>query len=119
MTHLYVNDLVGSYGQQGQYGQGMGSYGQYGQGMGSYGQYGQGMGGQYSPYYNQNPGFNSFYSGYQSGGYNNRPGYASNYNPSMGSYGGYFYNGAPQQRMNMFTIVLSSLVALSFCFIAM
>lgn len=101
--------------QYGQYGQGMGQ--QYGQGMGQYGQgmgqqYGQGMGqyGQSGSYFNQNPGYNS-------GSYYNRPG--SSGGSYGGSYGNYGWNGSEKQNINILTILLSSLITLSICFITM
>ncbi len=103
--------LDSPYGQGiGQYGQGIGQYGQggglYGQGAGQYGQYGQGMG-QYGSYY-QNQGLNNY----------NRPGYSSNYNPSGSNYGGYYWNAGQKQNVNMFTVFLSSVLALAICSIA-
>ena len=107
--------LDGQYGQA-QYGQGMGQYGQgqYGQGMG---QYGQGMGqygsGQYGAYYNQYPGSNSFYSGSSGMNNYNRPG-----NSYGGSGGGYFWNAADKQKINLFTVFFSSILALAISLIA-
>jgi hypothetical protein len=79
--------------------------------MGSYGSY------------NQYPGSNSFYSGANTGGSYNRPGYSSNYYPSSGgNYGGgygqgYFWNAGQKQNVNIFTIFVSSLLALAVCLI--
>lgn len=72
---------------------------------------GQGMGGS-GGYYNQYPGSNSFYGGYNSGGggYNNRPSYSASYwSPQSGS--GYFWNSAQGNRVNVVTILLSSLIS--------
>ncbi len=79
------------------------------------GQMGQGGGmGQYGAYYNQYPGSNSFYQGYNSGGNYNRPGAYSNYYPSSGTgyYGGSFWNAGQKQNINIFTVLLSSLLGL-------
>lgn len=71
--------------------------------MGSYG------GGYY-------PGAGGYNTGYNTGNYYNRPGYQSNY-PSGGGnyYGGSFWNAGQKQKMNIFTILLSSLFALGIC----
>ncbi|CAF3577811.1 unnamed protein product [Rotaria sordida] len=95
----YGSQGLNPYGSQGYnpYGS-MGGYNQYGSGQ--YSQYGQGMG-QYNPYGNQ-----------YSGSYN-RPGYSSNMYPSGGnSYGGYYWNAGQKQHVNMFSVFLSSLLAL-------
>ncbi|CAF0725835.1 unnamed protein product [Rotaria sordida] len=95
----YPYQGLNPYGSQGYnpYGS-MGGYNQYGSGQ--YSQYGQGMG-QYNPYGNQ-----------YSGSYN-RPGYSSNMYPSGGnSYGGYYWNAGQKQHVNMFSVFLSSLLAL-------
>ena len=79
---------------------------------------GQGMG-SYGGYYNQNPGSNSFYGGYNSGGgYNNRPGYSASYwSPQSGS--GYFWNAGEQHRVKAMTILLSSLItSIGYCWLA-
>jgi hypothetical protein len=71
--------------------------------------------GQYGAYYNQYPGSNSFYSGYNSGSNYQRPGYSSNYYPSSGQNyygGGGFWNAGQKQNINMFSIFLSSLLTL-------
>ena len=104
---------------QAQYGQGMGQYGQgmgqYGQGMGQYGQGGMGQygSGQYGAYYNQYPGSNSFYSGSSGMNNYNRPG-----NSYGGGSGGYFWNAADKQQINLFTVFFSSILALAISLIA-
>ncbi|CAF1274877.1 unnamed protein product [Rotaria magnacalcarata] len=107
-------------GQYGQYGQGVGQYGpgiaQYGQGIG---QYGSGLG-QYGSSYNQYPSSGGYYSGYNSGSNYNPPGYSSNYQSGMGgsSYYANRWNAGQKQQVNMFSVFLSSLLALTICFIA-
>lgn len=88
------------------------SYNQYGSGS----QYGQGMGSS-GAYYNQNPGYSSFY-GSNSGSYN-RPSY-SQYGSGYGSGSGYgFWNAGQKQNVNLFTVLFSSFVALSLCLLTM
>jgi hypothetical protein len=59
--------------------------------------------GQYGSYY-QNQGLNNY----------NRPGYSgSNYGG-----GGYYWNAGQKQNVNMFTVFLSSVLALAICSIA-
>lgn len=107
----YQQGFQSGYNQYPQYGQ-SGQYGQYGQ-YGSNSQYGQGMGSS-GAYYNQNPGYNSFYGSNSGSYYNNRPGYSQ-----YGSSGYGFWNAAPKQNVNVFTILFSSFVALFLCLLTM
>ncbi|CAF3322548.1 unnamed protein product [Rotaria sp. Silwood1] len=81
----------------------------YNQQMGQYG------GGSYSNPYS---GSGGYYSGYGGGSYYNRPGYQSNpYQQGGGGYyGGYNWNAGQKQHINMFSVFLSSLLALGICF---
>ena len=82
------------------------------------------MGGYGGSYYNQYPGSSSFYGGSNTGGYYNRPGsssygsgYGGSYGSNYGGAGGYFWNAGQKQHVSMFTIFVSSLLALVVCFI--
>ena len=75
--------------------------------------------------YNQYPGSNSFYSGSNMGSSYNRPGYGSSYGsnsgsgyyPGSGTYGGGFWNAGQKANVNIFTVFLSSFLALAICLI--
>ena len=110
LNYPYAGAGVGSY----QYGQGQCNRVHLSSNLHSLCLDGQSMGA-YGGYYNQYPGSNSFYGGYNSGGgYNNRPSYSASYwSPQSGS--GYFWNSGQGNRVNIGTILLSSLISF-FCY---
>lgn len=69
-----------------------------------------------SPYgsYNQNPNYNNYQSGYNQNPYN-RPGYNSYQSGSGYGGGGGYWGAGCKQNANIFTVFLSSVVALAIC----
>lgn len=90
--------LDGSYGQGGMSPYGQGGMSPYGQGgMSPYGSYNQYPNSNYNSGYNQNP--------------YNRPGY----NTYQSGYGGGYWGAGCKQNANIFTVFLSSVLALAIC----